>query len=824
MMFSLKYPSIKMRGLFIFAALALHIKCVYAVEFNMDLLGDEKDNIDLSRFSEAGYIMPGTYLLKVRINEFTLSEKEVLFFEYDENSKTVAPCLDTDIIDMLGLKPEAKEKIIWWHNQQCADFSQLPGMSAKGNLSESALIISIPQAWLEYQDANWLPPTHWEEGTDGYLFDYNVNVGLTRNVNTDTTKDASGTGVTGINVGAWRVRADWQSSYQHKAQYTKKSFDWSRFYAYRALKKIGAKITAGESYLDSDIFDSWRYTGASIVSDDRMLPPNLRGYAPSISGIARTNATVTISQQGRVIYETTVATGPFLIEDLKSAVNGKLDVKVSEQDGTEQNFQVDTASIPYLTRPGQLRYKLALGKPSDFDHKFEGDVFGTGEFSWGINNAYSLYGGNIFSENYNALAVGIGRDLLSFGAVSADVTQSIATIDGERKQGKSWRLSYSKRFDELNSEVSFAGYRFSERDFLSMGEYLGARYHNAQSGNNKELYTITANKSFPDYRITTYLSWSHQTYWDHKVSDRYSFSTSRYFDIGKIRNLSASVNATQNTYMGRKDRYAYINISIPMQSGSVNYNSGYGNGRNTHAVGWHQRVNDNSSYMLRAGYENNANASATKNVSGFYSYNGNVSDANLNATWQESSYSAAGLSLSGGLTATKHGIALHRGSNGGTRIMVDTDGISDVPFSSSARTNKGGLAVIPDVSSYYKVAASIDVNELPADVEHRSAPVKEFVLTEGAIGYRKFDLIEGKKRMAAIRNSHGEHPPFGATVHDEANRELGIVGDDGMVWLTGLKEGQSLTVKWAGKEQCTVVLPQELDAETLLLPCNNSES
>lgn len=824
-MFYSKYFSLNKLGLLISAVLILHSKNVNSVEFNIDLLGDEKNNIDLSRFSEAGYIMPGTYLLKLRINEFTLSETDVDFIEKQETEEknNVAPCLNADMIDMLGLKPEAKEKLAWWHNGQCADFSQLTGMSAKGDLSESALLVSVPQAWLEYQDMNWLPPARWEEGVNGYLFDYNINANATKNLKTDNTQDISGTGVTGINLGAWRFRADWQSSYRRQSGQAQNNFDWSRFYAYTALKSIGAKVTIGENYLGSDIFDSWRYTGASIASDDRMLPPNLRGYAPSISGIARTNATVSVSQQGRVIYETTVASGPFLIEDLNSAVNGKLDVKVTEQDGSEQNFQVDTASIPYLTRPGQLRYKMAMGKPSDFNHKFEGDVFGTGEFSWGVNNAYSLYGGTIFSENYNALAAGIGRDLLSFGAIAADVTQSIADVHGKRMSGKSWRLSYSKRFDDLNSEVSFAGYRFSERDFLSMGEYLSARYHNVQSGNNKELYTITANKSFPDYRVTTYLSWSHQTYWDHKESDRYSISASRYFDIGKMRNISASVNATQNKYMGKQDRYVYLNISIPMHSGNINYNSGLGNGRNAHSVGWSQRLNDDSSYMLRAGYENSSNVSATKSASGFYSHRSNISDLNMNATWQESNYTAVGLSLSGGLTATKQGVALHRGSNGGTRIMVDTDGIAGVPLASSVRTNKSGLAVLSDVSSYYKGAASIDVNKLPDDVEHLGSPVKELVLTEGAIGYRQFDLIEGKKLMAVIKNSNGGHPPFGATLHDESNRELGIVSDDGMVWLTGIKEGKSLTVNWGGKDQCTVVLPQTLDTDTLLLPCNTTQ-
>lgn len=135
------------------------------------------------------------------------------------------------------------------------------------------------------------------------------------------------------------------------------------------------------------MFDSWRYTGASLVSDESQLPPRLRGYAPEVSGIARTNAKVTISQQGRVIYESTVAAGPFRIHELNSAVSGQLDVRVEEQDGSVQTFQVTTATIPYLTRPGQVRYKLAAGRSSDYTHHVEGPAFGTAEISWGISNS-----------------------------------------------------------------------------------------------------------------------------------------------------------------------------------------------------------------------------------------------------------------------------------------------------------------------------------------------------------------------------------------------------------------------------------------------------
>ncbi|WP_337241544.1 fimbria/pilus outer membrane usher protein, partial [Proteus faecis] len=89
-------------------------------------------------------------------------------------------------------------------------------------------------------------------------------------------------------------------------------------------------------------------------------------------GIAKTNAKVVISQQGRVLYETQVASGPFRIQDISSAVSGMLDVRVEEQDGSVQTFQVNTAHIPYLSRPGSVRYKFNGGKINTSTHEVDG--------------------------------------------------------------------------------------------------------------------------------------------------------------------------------------------------------------------------------------------------------------------------------------------------------------------------------------------------------------------------------------------------------------------------------------------------------------------
>lgn len=78
--------------------------------------------------------------------------------------------------------------------------------------------------------------------------------------------------------------------------------------------------------------------------------------------MAQTHATVTISYAGRVIYQTKVAPGPFIITDLNQSVQGTLDVKVTEEDGRVNSFQVSAASTPFLTRQGQLRYSIATGR------------------------------------------------------------------------------------------------------------------------------------------------------------------------------------------------------------------------------------------------------------------------------------------------------------------------------------------------------------------------------------------------------------------------------------------------------------------------------
>lgn len=73
---------------------------------------------------------------------------------------------------------------------------------------------------------------------------------------------------------------------------------------------MNAKLTIGQYDTESSIFDSFHFSGISLKSDENMLPPDLRGYAPQITGVAQTNAKVTVSQNNRIIYQENVPPRP----------------------------------------------------------------------------------------------------------------------------------------------------------------------------------------------------------------------------------------------------------------------------------------------------------------------------------------------------------------------------------------------------------------------------------------------------------------------------------------------------------------------------------
>ncbi|EFG8315801.1 fimbria/pilus outer membrane usher protein [Escherichia coli] len=805
------------------------------VEFNTDFLdANDKANIDFSRFSKAGYITPGKYQMDVVVNNESISPESFAIAFVEKKStdniteKTTFPeaCITGDIVDKIGLTHDSRSKLTWWNDSTCADFSKLPGVTIKPVQSEGKILLNIPQAWMEYTDHSWLPPSRWEDGISGFMLDYNVNGNSSYFDKGYSRHNLSYYGTIGYNFGAWRFRSDYQGSMSRSTELNHvvhNDFNWNRYYAYRALPNLEANLHIGENYMSSSIFESWRYLGVALESDERMLPPNLRGYAPQISGIAETNAHVVVSQQGTVVYDTIVPAGPFTIQDLNSSLRGTLDVEITEQNGEKKIFQVESTNIPYLSRPGQMRYKLFSGKSVGDKHQTEGPWFLGTEVSKGINNNWSIYGGAIAAGDYNSLAVGFGRDLNKFGTVSGDVTQSIAQTNNHgKKEGKSWRLSYSKRFDESNTDITFAGYRFTEKDYMSMQQFLDEKYRGYNPAMNKELYSVSVNKYFPEWQGSVNMQYNYQTYWDRKETNNYTLSLYKNFDFESIKNVSLGLVATRSEYFGGKNDSIMFQMSLPLGKGYSSASLSKIDDRYSQNISYSENIeNTNDSYSITAGVNHGGKQPSEVQMSGFYDHKGSVANLSANFSKVERQYTSFGFTASGGMTLTAKGGAMHSGGrNGGTRMLIDTDGVSGVPVNkSTAVTNKYGIGVVTDINSYYRNSISVDLANLPDDIEATNSVV-ESVLTEGAIGYRQMAVLKGGKLFAKLRMSDGTYPPFGASVTNGKGRELGIVGEEGMVWLSGVQPEEKLSVAWDGNVQCKISIPQKTDyTQTLFLPC-----
>ncbi len=64
-------------------------------------------------------------------------------------SKSYA-CLTPELVAQFGLKEDVAKNLQWSHDGKCLKPGQLEGMEIKADLSQSALVISLPQAYLEY--------------------------------------------------------------------------------------------------------------------------------------------------------------------------------------------------------------------------------------------------------------------------------------------------------------------------------------------------------------------------------------------------------------------------------------------------------------------------------------------------------------------------------------------------------------------------------------------------------------------------------------------------------------------------------------------------
>lgn len=771
-------------------------------EFNLRILELDtplENTSTLKNFISNNGLMPGNYPVTVMWGKEIVDKRTVSFVLSDDRQQLLPELTKADLRG-LGVNVDAIA------DMKSLDDSALitnishfiAGARYDFNLDSQTLGLVIPQIFRDRQAAGAIDAKFWDDGVPVAWATYSLSSSQQRSDSGSSTSRWLGL-ESGMNAGPWRLRNN--STWSDGAGWEVISTSLQR-----DVKSLSSQLELGEIYTSGELFDSVQLTGVKLESDTSMLPTTQQGFAPVVRGIANSDAKITIRQNGYTVYQTNVAPGPFEIHDLTQVTAGAdLEVSVEEADGSTHSFIQASASVPVLQREGAFKYSLAAGKFRGNEGEEE-PAFAQGTLIYGLPYGVTAYGGALGASLYHALLAGIGADLGRLGSASVDLTAARTAFDDGKDdaRGLSWRAQYSKDIPDTDTTLTLASYRYSTTGFYTFKEAIDRRddtiddgiYTYRRTNNRRSRLQVNLSQRLGDWG-SAYMNTYQQDYWDLPGSERsvsaglssswrdiswsLSYSLTRTPDADSDRQIAFSINVPLSHFLPN----AWATYSLnSASSGYVSHQVG---------VGGTALENNNLSYNLQQTYTDN-NTGYGASLSGRYrcssgelgmgySYSGNN---------RRLSYSAQG-----SVVAHEHGVTFGQ-------PVRDAFAVVHIPEGSNVKVQNGrgietdyfGNAIVPTMTAYRHNI--ITVNTQDRDDIDIEAASQDFVPTKGAVVSAKFDARVGRRGLITLLHQ-GKPVPFGAVVALE--NTTAIVGDDGEVWLTGLRDVVSLSVQWGEESQ-----------------------
>ncbi|HBU9697245.1 TPA: fimbrial biogenesis outer membrane usher protein [Klebsiella pneumoniae] len=465
--------------------------------FNMDLLekNDHLPAVDLQRFNQQAGQPPGAYPVSWQVNGVTLDARKTVTFRQNDRGQ-LTPCLKPEDLLQAGVNPAVLSQAPGATSRSCPKLNALlPGSTVNFDFAHQRLVMTIPQALMTHRARDNVPSALWDEGISAFQSNYRYSGASQRTREGSTERDNYLMLKSGVNVGAWRLRASnsLTANSDDKPQWTT-SGAWLE----RDLTRWQSELTLGDTFTSGDVFDAVQFQGISLASSDAMLPDSQKGFAPTIRGIARTNAQVTVRQNGYVLYQTYVTPGAFVIDDLyPTASSGNLEVAVKESDGEIRRFTQPYASVTSMQREGSLKYNLVAGRYHS-DDASQRPLMMQLSLMRGFAHNLTLFGGLQSAAQYHNLSLGAGQGLGDAGALSLQLLNARDRHQQDPIDGRAWQLQYSKGFDRLGTQLTFTGWRYSHQRYATLSEAFsspGSDDDLQDSDNKKATLEITVSQT-----------------------------------------------------------------------------------------------------------------------------------------------------------------------------------------------------------------------------------------------------------------------------------------------------------------------------------------
>jgi outer membrane usher protein len=790
----------------------------------------DQKNIDLSLFSQSDNLPDGNYETNVYLNKRFIFKRNIQF-KLGANKKTIA-IITPDMLYEIGVRIDAFPALAAMSGMSPVEDigNYIPQATTSLTVSKMNLNISIPQAALQRESRGYIDPKYWDDGVPVVFSTYSYT-GSKNKLDSGSGNETNNylNLQNGLNFGPWRLRN--YSTFSNDSD----SSHWESIYSYieRDIKFLKSQLTLGQSYTSGEIFESVEFNGMQLRSDDNMLPESARGYAPTIRGIANSNAEITIRQNGNVIYQSYLSPGAFAIDDLyPTSFSGDLEVTVKEADGSEHKFIQPYASVPIMQRQGRLKFSLTGGKYRAFDEDDDKPEFIQATAIYGVSNLLTLYGGTQNSKNYNAGALGFGVNLGAIGSVSSDGIYAHSKLtDNTQHTGQSYRIQYSKTLDSTDTAITLAGYKYSTEGYYTFED---ANRHSSSTldslnlnYNKKSQYQVNVIQPLWD-GLSIYFSGYQRNYWGtNKTEKNLASGLTAYWG-----NINYAFNYTSSKYEDITDRQIGMTVSIPLDKWLPGGWANYGvtrdnNGYTRQQMGINGTVFDDSrmSYSLMQTYGQGGDTSGSNSYSSLNSsYRSQLANINAGYAWG-GGYKLLNYGISGALVIHPGGITLSQ-PLGDSFALVDANGASGIHLVNEAgvATDWFGYAVVPSLTPYRRNQLAIDTTKLPGGVDSENTS-QVVIPNKGAMTAVHFDARIGYRVLLTLKRANGQFVPFGANATQFPDNQKQIIVDEkGVVYLTGVKGKTSLLVKWgvSAEQQCQAEIepPKEAPGKKDLIILN----
>jgi outer membrane usher protein FimD/PapC len=741
--------------------------------------------------------IPGHYLLDVVVNDKKPVKQTLDIVPADQD----ALCLKADWLIRAGIFIDtAYFKDTYNQARDCYVLANAPSVSVDMDMASQTLTLGLPQVAQAASTEN----VDWDYGASAMRANYSANVSAN-----DVDTSAFGSLDLKGNVAGWVVTSIMTA--------TQEDTNVAMFTASRPIKPLQADVLVGKTFVGDSLLGSASVIGGALRSNSSMRSDDI-GYRPVFSGVARSNARVSLIQAGNTLWSQPVPPGPFAIRDVTLLTSGDVEMIITEQDGSVTRQVFPLTVVSGMIAPGEREFSTSLGVRDDKDqsHGADGGV-GSLAYGYGLGDL-TLRGSALVHRDFQGLSAAVATSLGDLGGVSLGSAWEQALYDdGKTEQGVKLQTTWNKSFSSTGTNVYLNLSRNSER-FTDFSSFTPTRHRSCEvqtdfggfvigpggiplpgqfcldglDRQNRNQINLGFSQGFGTF--STGLSGWKRDYWNSASTETGLTSSLSAQVYGASVSLGGSMSQSRNDNGTQNNWSASLSVSVPFTVGERRYSSwttattGKQGGVGV-SSGISGSVNDRLSYSVGGGRSNDGAAQGT--VSGSYTGNRVGLGASLS---QSSSGTIGSATMTGSILAlpVARSVIFSRTVSDTVAVanIKDTPGVK--LFSGVDATDDAGNVVVP-LSGYRYNTVTVDAATLPHDVELGSTSQGVVPVAQSVV-YMPFETWKVHRYLLQVRRANGEFVSSGTWAKDGQGSPLGFVAQNGVLFMNSVTQPGDIQV------------------------------